>query len=88
MCIRDSYISPSEKKKLTNLKVLVITALRKETHISHFSLSEALELIEELKPKRAYLTHISHYLGKHSDVSKELPDNVELGFDGLSFKVG
>ena len=87
-CTDVNFIAPEEKAKLQDLEVLVLTALRKEKHISHFSLSEALELIEELKPKRAYLTHISHYLGKHSDVSKELPDNVELGFDGLSFEVG
>ena len=86
-CTDVNFIAPEEKAKLQDLEVLVLTALRKEKHISHFSLSEALELIEELKPKRAYLTHISHYLGKHSDVSKELPDNVKLGFDGLSFEV-
>ena len=87
-CTDVNFIAPEEKLKLKGLEVLILTALRKEKHISHFCLSEALELIEELKPKRAYLTHISHYLGKHSDVSKELPDNVKLGFDGLSFEVG
>ena len=87
-CTDVNFIAPEEKLKLKGLEVLILTALRKEKHISHFCLSEALELIEELQPKRAYLTHISHYLGKHSDVSKELPDNVKLGFDGLSFEVG
>ena len=76
-----------EKKKLKDLDVLILTALRKEKHISHFCLNEALALIEELKPKKTYLTHISHYLGKHSDVSKELPKNVELGYDGLTIEV-
>ena len=87
-CTDVNYIAPEEKEKLKGLDVLILTALRKQKHISHFSLSEALELIDELKPKRAYLTHISHYLGMHSVVSKELPKNVFLGYDGLSFSVG
>lgn len=87
-CTDVNYIAPEEKQKLKGLEVLILTALRKEKHISHFSLSEALELIDELKPKKAYLTHISHYLGMHSEVSKELPKNVALGYDGLSFSVG
>lgn len=82
-CTDTNYIAPSEKEKLKNLEVLVITALRKEPHLSHFSLSEALELIEELKPKKAYLTHISHLLGKQEEVSKELPKNVAIAYDGL-----
>ncbi len=87
-CTDVNYIAPEEKQKLKGLEILILTALRKEKHISHFSLSEALELIDELKPKKAYLTHISHYLGMHKEVSKELPKNVGLGYDGLSFSVG
>jgi phosphoribosyl 1,2-cyclic phosphate phosphodiesterase len=87
-CTDVNYIAPEEKSKLKGLDVLILTALRKEPHISHFCLSEALELIDELKPKMSYLTHISHYLGTHNDVSKELPENVALGYDGLSFQVG
>jgi phosphoribosyl 1,2-cyclic phosphate phosphodiesterase len=87
-CTDVNYIAPEEKQKLKGLEVLILTSLRKEKHISHFSLSEALELIDELKPKKAYLTHISHYLGMHNEVSKELPKNVALGYDGLSFSVG
>ena len=82
-CTDVNYIAPIEKEKLLNLDVLVITALRKEEHISHFNLNQALELIEELKPKKAYLTHISHLLGSHAEVSKELPANVEIAWDGL-----
>jgi phosphoribosyl 1,2-cyclic phosphate phosphodiesterase len=70
-------------EKLRGLDVLVLNALRKKEHISHFNLEEALEVIDELKPKKAYLTHISHLLGKHEDVSRELPENVFLGEDGL-----
>tara|TARA_Y100000589_G_scaffold332102_1_gene389295 strand:+ start:11309 stop:12094 length:786 start_codon:yes stop_codon:yes gene_type:complete len=82
-----SFIIEKEKSKLKNLKVLVLNALRKEKHISHFNLEEALALIEELKPKKAYLTHISHLMGKHSEVSKTLPENVEIAYDNLSIKI-
>ncbi|HRF15936.1 MAG TPA: MBL fold metallo-hydrolase, partial [Bacteroidia bacterium] len=53
----------------------------------HFNLEEALELIKELKPEKAYLTHISHQLGKHSDVEKELPPNVFLAYDGFEIEM-
>jgi phosphoribosyl 1,2-cyclic phosphate phosphodiesterase len=86
-CTDVNYISEEEKKKLIGLKVLVITALRKEEHLSHFSLSEALALIEELKPVKAYLTHVSHLLGLHNEVSKELPDHVEIAYDELAITI-
>ena len=86
-CTDVNYIADEEKEKLKGLDVLVLTALRKEEHISHFNLEQALALIKELKPKQAYLTHISHYLGLHNEVSKELPDNVELSYDGLKIEV-
>lgn len=82
-----NYIAQEEKKKLQNLDVLVLNALRKEPHISHFNLEEALELINELQPKRAYLTHISHYMGLHDEVSKDLPDNVAIAYDGLEVEI-
>ena len=77
-----SYISPSEKKKLFGLDLLIIDALRKEQHLSHFSLSQALKLIHEVKPKNSRLIHMSHYIGKHSDLIKELPLNVLPSYDG------
>jgi phosphoribosyl 1,2-cyclic phosphate phosphodiesterase len=61
----------------------VLNALRKEPHISHFTLQEALELIAEIKPQKAYLTHISHQLGLAATVEAELPPNVHLAYDGL-----
>jgi phosphoribosyl 1,2-cyclic phosphate phosphodiesterase len=73
----------SEKEKLKNLDVLVVSALRIEPHPTHMNLEEALRLIEELKPKRTYFTHISHRLGFHKEVSKQLPKNVFLAYDGL-----
>lgn len=82
-----NYIYPEEKEKLKGLKVLVVNALRKEKHLSHFTLSEALALIEELKPETAYLTHASHQLGFHEDVSKELPENVFMAYDGLEIEI-
>lgn len=80
-------IESSEMKKLKDLKVLVISALRNEKHHSHLSLKEALEIIEELTPKRAYLTHISHKLGFHAKVEKTLPKNVFLAYDELEIEI-
>lgn len=78
------YISEEEEKKLYGVDVLVVNALRKETHFSHFCLEEALALIDRVKPKVAYLTHLSHHMGPYKDYQKELPDNVHLAYDGLS----
>lgn len=82
-----SFISETEKKKLRGVKVLVINALRREQHYSHFNLEQALAIIDELKPERAYLTHVSHRLGKYVDVSQELPQNVFLGIDNQLIEV-
>ena len=81
------FIPASEKAKLKGCKVIVLNALRKTTHISHFSLEEAIELLEELKPEIAYITHISHQLGLHEEVEKELPENIRLAYDGLRLEV-
>lgn len=78
-----NFISQHEKEKIKGCHTLVLNALRKEQHVSHFTLNEALEIIEELQPKRTYLTHISHQLGLHDVVSTELPQNVYLAYDGL-----
>ena len=78
-----NFIEDSEKQKLVGVEVLIINALRKEKHISHFNLEEALDLIRELNPKQAFLTHISHLMGKHDDVEKELPSNVRIAYDGM-----
>lgn len=78
-----NFIEEAEKEKLNGLDVLVLNALRKKEHISHFNLEQAIALAEELKPKRAYFTHISHLMGKHADVSEELPANVFIAYDGL-----
>ena len=78
-----NYISESEKKKLLGLKILILNSLQKENHISHYNLKQSLALIKELKPKKAYLTHISHEMGLHDEVMRDLPENVFLSYDNL-----
>lgn len=82
-----NFISEQEKQKLQNLDVLVLNALRKENHISHFNLEEAIALSQELKAKRTYFTHISHLMGTHAEVSKELPPNIFIAYDGLEVEI-
>ncbi|MDR1725195.1 MAG: MBL fold metallo-hydrolase [Bacteroidales bacterium] len=77
-------ISTKEKAKLKGVQTLIVNGLRREEHFSHFTLQEALNLIEEINPKQAYITHISHYLGKHKDTQMSLPANVFLAYDGLT----
>jgi len=76
-------IDEQEKKKIKGSKVLVLNALRKEKHISHFTLKEAVDLATELEVPEVYFTHISHQLGKHEDINKTLPDHIRLAHDGL-----
>ena len=82
-----NYISEEEKEKLKGSKVIVLDALRIEKHISHFSLQEAVQLLEELQPEQAYLTHISHLMGLHREVEQQLPDFIRLGYDGLQIQL-
>ncbi len=76
-------IEPEEKEKIKGSKVLIINALRHKEHISHFTLQEAIDLADELSIAQAYFTHISHQLGLHAEVSKTLPLNRALAYDGL-----
>lgn len=78
-----NYISDENLEKIKGSKVFVINALRNEPHYSHFSLSEALEVIEKVQPERAYLTHIGHNMGLYDEVQSRLPKNVFLSYDGL-----
>mgnify|MGYP006267836473 CR=1 FL=1 len=78
-----NFIAESEQEKIKGSKVLVLNALRQREHLSHFTLEEALELIEKLQPERAFLTHISHQMGKHAEISEQLPAHVQLAYDGL-----
>ena len=76
-------IEEDEKQKILGSKILVLNALRREKHISHFTLQEAIDLATELKIPEVYFTHISHQLGLHEEVSKELPAGMHLAYDKL-----
>ena len=80
-------IEEEEKEKIKGSKVLVVNALRKTEHISHFNLQEAIELVKELDIPKAYFTHISHQLGLHSDIEDELPAHMHLAYDGLQLSI-
>ena len=78
-------VETEEREKLRNVDILIINALHKFPHISHFNLEEALAFIADIQPKQAYLTHISHLFGKHEDILSQLPENVSVLYDGMSF---
>lgn len=82
-----NFITEREKEKIKNSKVLVINALRREKHVSHYTLTEALEVIAELNPEQAYIIHLSHQMGKHEEVNRELPSNVRCAYDGLQIEL-
>ncbi len=78
-----NIIEETQKEKIRGSEVLVLNALRKQKHISHFSLEEAVAIEQELEIPRGYFTHISHQLGRHDDIESELPENMHLAWDGL-----
>jgi len=80
-------IDENEKLKIKGSEVLVLNALRKEDHISHFTLQQAVDLVQELEVPTAYFTHISHQLGKHDDVNAILPKDIQLAYDGLQISI-
>jgi phosphoribosyl 1,2-cyclic phosphate phosphodiesterase len=80
-----NYIPEESREKLFGVKYMVINALRKEKHISHFSLKEAVDQIKEISPKKAFITHISHQMGRYNEVSQELPLEIMLAWDGMNF---
>jgi phosphoribosyl 1,2-cyclic phosphate phosphodiesterase len=79
-----NYIPEETKEKLFGVKYFVINALRKEKHISHFSLREAIDIIREISPRKSFITHISHQMGLHEEVTAALPPEITLAHDGLS----
>lgn len=81
-------IDDIEKDKIKGSEILVINALRHKEHLSHFTLGEAVGLVQELEIPGAWFTHISHQLGKHADIDPALPDGINLAFDGLSISFG
>lgn len=76
-------IEEQEKDKIRDSEILVLNALRKQQHISHFTLGEAVDLVQELRVPLAYFTHMSHQIGLHADIEAELPDNIHLAWDGM-----
>jgi phosphoribosyl 1,2-cyclic phosphate phosphodiesterase len=82
-----SFINDEELEKIKGSKVFVLNALRKETHISHFNLAQALDIMNYVNPEQGYFTHISHLLGKHDDVKNELPSHIQLAYDGLTIEM-
>jgi phosphoribosyl 1,2-cyclic phosphate phosphodiesterase len=80
-------IEDEEKEKIKGSEILVINALRQKEHISHFNLQQAIDLVTELKIPTAYLTHISHQMGLHEEINNELPQNIQLAYDGLQINV-
>ena len=80
-------ISSKEIEKVKGTRVLVVNALRISEHISHFNLKEALNFINEIKPEVAYITHVSHLMGRTEDVEKQLPDKVMFAYDGLQVDI-
>ena len=80
-------VPPDEMEKIRGSRILVVNALRKEKHLSHFSLDEAIAFSQEISPEKTYLTHISHALGFHDEVQKSLPPGVFLAYDGLTLHI-
>ena len=82
-----NYISEDEMQKIYGSEIIVINALRIKEHLSHYNVEQAIEVINKTAPKQAYLTHISHAMGLHESVQKNLPENVFLAYDGLKLEI-
>jgi len=80
-------VAESEVEKIKGTKTLVINALQTQSHISHFTLDEALLFAQEVGAEKTYLTHISHRLGRYQDITPQLPDGIELAYDGLKLEI-
>jgi len=82
-----NYLPVSTLKKLVGCKVIVLSALRREKHISHFNLEEAIQIMEFLRPEKGYLTHVSHLMGFHDETNAMLPDYIQLAYDRLTIEL-
>lgn len=82
-----NYVPDETLERLQGTDVLVLNALQRDPHISHFNLQQALATVKQIAPRKTYFTHISHKLGLHAAVQKELPDNVFLAYDGLQLNM-
>ncbi|MBI5219278.1 MAG: MBL fold metallo-hydrolase [Bacteroidia bacterium] len=82
-----NFIPEKEKPKIKGSKYLVVGAVRKQKHISHYNLEQAIDVINEFSPETGYITHISHMMGCHEEVEKELPSTIRLAYDGLKLEI-
>ncbi len=82
-----NFISDETLERLEGTEILVLNALQREPHVSHFNLTGAIKMVEKIKPLKTYFTHISHRLGLHTDVQKELPPGIYLAYDGLQIEI-
>lgn len=82
-----NFIPDEEMTKIEGTKILIINALRKEKHISHFNMDEALIMAEKVGAEKTFLTHLSHQFGFHQNIQAELPDSVFVAFDGLKLEL-
>lgn len=82
-----NFISDEELEKIQGSKIIVINALRKSRHVSHFSLQEAVDIIEKFKPQKAFITHTSHFIGLHAEVDDSLPNYIRMAYDGLEVEI-
>jgi len=80
-------IEPAEQEKIKGSEIMSLNALRIEKHISHFNLAEAIDAVREVQVPQGYFIHISHQLGRHADVSKDLPEGMQLAYDGLQLSI-
>jgi len=80
-------VSEESLEKIKGSKILIVNALQRNEHISHFTLEEAIAFAQKVGAEMTYFTHMSHYLGLHKEVEQELPPNIKLAYDGLSFKL-
>lgn len=82
-----NFISEETFERLTGTKILVLNALQQESHVSHFNLVQAIEIAKKIKAERTYFTHLSHKMGLHAEINRQLPENIQLAFDGLSISL-
>ncbi|GAB2691879.1 MBL fold metallo-hydrolase [Mucilaginibacter koreensis] len=80
-------VAPEEREKIKGTRILVVNALQKQPHISHFTYDEAIAFAQEIGAEKTYFTHISHRLGKYADVNPQLPPGIELAYDGLKLEI-
>ncbi len=81
-----NFIPEAELEKIRGSRILVLNALRREKHVSHYTLQEAVELIRSVQPEQAFLTHLSHQMGRHDEVNEELPAGIQCAYDGLKLE--